>query len=80
VDCTTQWTYLTHRIVSQVLGLKNSSCVDVQVKQLGGAFGGKQTRANFAAAASALAAYHLNAPVKVYLSLEDCMVGNLFFL
>jgi xanthine dehydrogenase molybdopterin-binding subunit B len=44
------------------------------VKQLGGGFGGKLTRGNFAATAAAVAANSLNLPVKVLMDLNDCMV------
>lgn len=43
------------------------------MKQLGGGFGGKGTRPNFAATAAAVAAYNLRKPVKVFMDLNDCM-------
>jgi CO/xanthine dehydrogenase Mo-binding subunit len=61
------------RCVATILGIKNSSCIDVQVKQIGGGFGGKATR-HFAVASAALAAHILNVPVKVQMDLNDCMV------
>lgn len=76
IENTTQWMDCTQRAVANVLGIKNSSCIEVQVKQLGGAFGGKLTRGNFTATAAALAASHLNVPVKVYMNLNECMVNN----
>jgi xanthine dehydrogenase molybdopterin-binding subunit B len=74
VECTTQWIDSTQRAVANVLGINNSSCIDIQVKQLGGGFGGKLTRGNFAATAAAVAANSLNLPVKVLMDLNDCMV------
>lgn len=56
-----------------MLGIDKSSSIDVEVKQLGGGFGGKGTRPNFAATAAAVAAYHLRKPVKVHMDLNDCM-------
>lgn len=61
------------RSVANVLGIDNSSCIDVQVKQLGGGFGGKITRANLVASAAALASHHLRRPVKIHMDLNDCM-------
>lgn len=61
------------RSVSTVLGIENSSCIDVQVKQIGGGFGGKTTRANIPATAAAIAASHLRRPVKIHMDLNDCM-------
>ena len=66
--------------VANVLGLKSSSCIDIQVKQIGGGFGGKTTRPNYPAAAAALASFHLNAPVKLSMSMNDCMVKTTFNL
>lgn len=62
------------RGVANVLGLENSGNIDVKLRQLGGSFGGKATRGNFAAAAAAVAVSHLKVPVKVYMDLNDCMV------
>lgn len=62
------------------LGIQNSSIIDIQVKQLGGGFGGKTTRTNFAAVAAALGAYHTHKPVKVGMDLNDCMVKLIFFI
>lgn len=76
MESSTQWVDAVHRCVTGILGLKNSSSVDVQVKQIGGGFGGKATRGNFPAAAAAVAANSLNVPVKVHMDLNDCMVRN----
>lgn len=65
------------RSVANVLGIKNSSCIDVQIKQIGGGFGGKTTRANIVATAASVAAHHLRKPVKIFMDLNDCMVLKL---
>ncbi len=41
IDCTTQHIDKIQTTVRKILNLKNSSCLDIEVKQLGGAFGGK---------------------------------------
>jgi xanthine dehydrogenase molybdopterin-binding subunit B len=74
IEVNTQWIDTTQRSVAMALGIQNSSIIDIQVKQLGGGFGGKTTRTNFAAAAAALGAYHTHKPVKVAMDLNDCMV------
>lgn len=77
IECCTQWIDSVQSSVANILGLKNSSCIDVQVKQIGGGFGGKTTRSNIPASAAALATYYLNVPVKVSMDLTDCLVKNL---
>ncbi|CAF1074303.1 unnamed protein product, partial [Brachionus calyciflorus] len=72
LEITTQWIDNVQRCVSMVLGVP-TGCVDVQVKQLGGGFGGKITRPNLIASAGAVAAHHLRRPVKIHLDLNDCM-------
>ena len=47
--------------------------VDVRVRRIGGAFGAKQSRSTYTANAAALAAYHLQRPVSVKLTIEDNM-------
>ena len=73
LQCTTQWLDSVQRSVADVLGTQKSSSIDLEVKQLGGGFGGKTTRPNFAACAAAVAAHHLRRPVKVFIDLNDCM-------
>lgn len=79
IECNTQWIDYLHRSVANVLGLENSSCIDIQVKQVGGAFGGKLNRPNIVACAAAIAANQLNVPVKVSMDLNDCLVFILRF-
>jgi xanthine dehydrogenase/oxidase len=76
----TQFTDFVQSAVAQVLGLKKSSSLNVKVMQLGGAYGGKITRANMTAAAAALASSRLNAKVRVTLGLNTSMqlVGKRF--
>lgn len=60
----------TQAIVAEILGRKRSD-ISVEVKRLGGAFGGKETQANHTAAWAALLAAHTRRPVKFRLSRED---------
>jgi xanthine dehydrogenase/oxidase len=47
VESSTQWPDLVQKGIAQVLGIKNSSCIDVKVYEVGGAYGGKITRASW---------------------------------
>ena len=80
IECTTQWIDSVQIAVANILGIENSSCIDVELKQLGGSFGGKATRGNYVATAAALGTYHLKVPVKVFLDLNDCMVRKMKIL
>jgi len=60
----------TQAIVAEVLGiLKND--VEVEVKRMGGAFGGKETQANHYAGWSALLANATGQPVKIHLTRDE---------
>lgn len=59
----------TQAIVAEVLGLPKNA-VEVEVKRLGGAFGGKETQANHVAAWAALVAHKTHKPVKMHLDRE----------
>ena len=60
----------TQSIVAGVLGV-NKNEVEVEVRRLGGAFGGKETQGNHYAAWSALLANATDSPVKIHLSRND---------
>ena len=60
-------------IVARVLGVPSNQ-VTVEVRRLGGGFGGKETQANLMAACSALAARHLGRPVKMRLDRDQDMI------
>ena len=60
----------TQSIVAGVLGI-NKNEVEVEVRRLGGAFGGKETQGNHYAAWAALLAKVTNRPVKIHLSRND---------
>ncbi|XP_052766428.1 xanthine dehydrogenase-like [Mya arenaria] len=75
VVSTTQWTDNTQQAISQVTGIPKNR-IDVSVKRMGGAYGGKITRNNFIAAACGLAAKLTNRPVRgrmdIQSNLEAC--------
>lgn len=60
----------TQAIVSEVLGVQRNE-VTVEVRRMGGAFGGKETQGNHVAAWAALLAKATRRPVKIHLHRED---------
>lgn len=70
VYSSTQHPSETQAIVAEVLGLPFHS-VTVEVKRMGGAFGGKETQANHTAAWTALLANASKRPVKIHLFRDD---------
>ncbi|MGR3716169.1 MAG: xanthine dehydrogenase molybdopterin binding subunit [Thermohalobaculum sp.] len=61
------------QIVAHILGV-SSHAVTVEVRRLGGGFGGKETQGNLMAAAGALVAKQTGRPAKVRLDRDDDMV------
>uniref|UniRef100_A0A4D5RAG3 Xanthine dehydrogenase n=1 Tax=Scolopendra viridis TaxID=118503 RepID=A0A4D5RAG3_SCOVI len=70
VAVATQWMDLAHQSISKVLGIPKNS-FNIQIRRLGGGYGGKVTRSNFVAAGCALAAHLTNKPVFLQLPLEQ---------
>ncbi|MBY9001426.1 MAG: molybdopterin-dependent oxidoreductase [Candidatus Heimdallarchaeota archaeon] len=68
----TQAPTVVQRITARVLGC-DMNLVEVDVKRLGGAFGGKEDQATPWAAFCALGVYHTNRPVKLVLGRTDDM-------
>src|SRR5690606_32635378 len=60
-------------IVAQVLGVP-ASAVTVEVRRLGGGFGGKETQGNLMAACAAMVAKATGRPAKLRLDRDDDMV------
>lgn len=60
----------TQTIVAEVLGIPKNE-VEVEVRRIGGAFGGKETQANHVAAWAALLANATKCPVKIHLFRDD---------
>lgn len=60
----------TQAIVAEVLGIPRNQ-VEVEVRRLGGGFGGKETQGNHIAAWCALLAFHTKRSVKMHLSRDD---------
>jgi len=72
IHASTQWPSLVQGLIANVLGIQQSR-ITVDVKRVGGAYGGKITRASWTAIASAFAAYKLNQPVRLVLDLNTNM-------
>lgn len=60
----------TQALVAEVLGIARNE-VEVEVRRMGGAFGGKETQANHTAIWAALLAQHTKRPVKIRLFRDD---------
>jgi len=69
----TQGPTAVQRVCARVLGLPMSA-IEVEVRRLGGAFGGKEDQATPWATFAALAALPLGVPVKVVLQREEDMI------
>lgn len=69
----TQNPSLTQKTIAQMLGLA-SHAVEVDVKRLGGGFGGKEEQATHWASLTALAAWHTGKPVELVLSRAEDMI------
>jgi xanthine dehydrogenase molybdopterin binding subunit len=63
----------TQTLVAEVLGVKKKDVV-VEVRRIGGAFGGKETQGNHVACWSALLCHATGRPVKVRLFRDDDMI------
>ena len=63
IFASTQWLENTQRMVAQALG-KAENLINVQVRRVGGAYGGKTRITGHVAAATAVAATKLNRPVR----------------
>jgi len=63
----------TQAIIAEVLGVRKNDVV-VEVRRLGGGFGGKETQANHVAAWAALLCRASGRPVKIRLSRDDDMI------
>lgn len=73
VYSSTQHPSETQTIIAEVLGIKRNE-VTVEVRRLGGGFGGKETQANHTACWTALLAWATKRPVKIRLFRDDDMI------
>lgn len=75
IHCSTQGPSETQHLVSHVLGVP-SHAVQVEVRRMGGGFGGKETQANQCAAIAAIAAKKHKRAVKVRLDRDEDMTAT----
>ncbi|MGZ9096845.1 MAG: xanthine dehydrogenase molybdopterin binding subunit [Micavibrio sp.] len=61
-------------LISKVLGLPGDHAVTVEVRRMGGAFGGKESQASLIACIAALLAQKTGRPVKLRLDRDDDMI------
>lgn len=73
VYCGSQNPSETQTLVAEVLGIEKKDVL-VEVRRIGGAFGGKETQGNHVACWSALLAHASRCPVKIRLSRDDDMI------
>jgi len=75
VYCSTQGPSETQHMIAHALGVASHS-VTVEVRRMGGGFGGKETQANQCAAIAAIAARKLKRAVKIRLDRDEDMVAT----
>jgi xanthine dehydrogenase large subunit len=73
LHCSTQHPSEVQHLVAEVLGLSHAE-VTVEVRRMGGGFGGKETQAALGAAAAALVAAKTGRPAKCRLDRDDDMI------
>ncbi|RLD56256.1 MAG: xanthine dehydrogenase molybdopterin binding subunit, partial [Bacteroidetes bacterium] len=70
ISSSTQHPSETQAIVAEVLGIQRND-VEVEIRRMGGAFGGKETQANHYAAWAALLAHKTRQAVKIHLTRDE---------
>ena len=75
IHSSTQHPSEAQNLVSEVLGVA-ANAVSVQVRRMGGGFGGKESQPALFAAVAALAAKRLNRPVKIRPDRDDDMIAT----
>lgn len=75
VYCSTQGPSETQHMVAHALGVP-SNAVTIEVRRMGGGFGGKETQANQCAVIAAIAAKKLKRAVKIRLDRDEDMIAT----
>lgn len=75
IHSSTQHPSEAQNLVAQVLGVA-ANAISVQVRRMGGGFGGKESQPALFAAVAALAAKRLNRPVKIRPDRDDDMIAT----
>lgn len=68
----TQWMDFTQNLVAAALGIQKNQ-IDMEVRRIGGGYGGKATPAFFVAVATSVASWKLSKPVRMVMDLKTCM-------
>lgn len=68
----TQWMDLCQNVIADALNI-NLNNINVEVRRIGGGYGGKISRPAHIASAAAIAAYHLKVPIRLVLTIESNM-------
>ena len=72
VYSSTQWMDIGQMAIADALNIPNS-LINMQVRRVGGAYGGKSSRSGHISCAAAVAAFLLNRPVRFVMTLEQNM-------
>src|SRR5262249_31952597 len=75
VYCSTQHPTEMQHVVAHALGLRANQVV-VEMRRMGGGFGGKESQSALYACVAAIAAYRTRRPVKVRLDRDDDMLAT----
>uniref|UniRef100_A0A1B0CJI2 Putative xanthine dehydrogenase n=1 Tax=Lutzomyia longipalpis TaxID=7200 RepID=A0A1B0CJI2_LUTLO len=73
VHCASQFLHFAQMGIGQVLNIPQNS-ISMKIEQIGGSFGGKNSKSVHVACAAAVACYHLRRPVRFVMSIEQNMM------
>ncbi|XP_055687210.1 xanthine dehydrogenase/oxidase-like [Lutzomyia longipalpis] len=73
VHCASHFLHFAQMGIAQVLNIPQNS-ISMKIEQIGGSFGGKNSKSVHVACAAAVACYHLRRPVRFVMSIEQNMM------